>query len=67
MDKTDKIFSDAVHDITQADVQAPQKITCHRCAYTWFTKTKLINVTCPNCGIKVSKSKGDSQDAGNKN
>lgn len=24
-------------------------IECHNCEYKWFTKSKLLYVTCPNC------------------
>jgi DNA-directed RNA polymerase subunit RPC12/RpoP len=30
-----------------------QKVACHRCGYEWWTKSKLIRVTCPSCGAKV--------------
>lgn len=30
------------------------KIKCQRCKYIWETKTKKLNVTCPNCLTKVS-------------
>ena len=39
------------------------KIKCPKCNYEWNTETKLMQVTCPNCQLKVklkeSKNKVD--------
>ncbi|MEM5816090.1 MAG: hypothetical protein QXL14_03530 [Candidatus Aenigmatarchaeota archaeon] len=36
-----------------------KKITCPRCSYTWYSKSKLLYVTCPNCFFKI-KTKGET-------
>lgn len=30
-----------------------KKVKCRHCGYTWFTKSKMKYVTCPNCGKKT--------------
>jgi len=30
------------------------KIKCNYCRYEWDTKSKLLRVSCPSCGNKVS-------------
>lgn len=30
------------------------KLKCSRCNYEWETKSKLVNVTCPSCQLKVA-------------
>jgi predicted nucleic acid-binding Zn-ribbon protein len=31
------------------------KIKCSKCKHEWETKSKLILVTCPSCGLKVKR------------
>jgi len=28
-------------------------IICHKCSYSWETKSKMFIVSCPRCGAKV--------------
>lgn len=30
-----------------------QKLTCHRCFYSWESGSKAWRIGCPMCGIKV--------------
>ncbi len=34
-----------------------KKIKCHKCFYIFKTKSKLMLVTCPNCGFKINTEK----------
>ena len=29
------------------------EITCNHCGYKWYTKSKLVHVSCPSCQGKV--------------
>ena len=31
----------------------PMRVKCFRCGYEWWTKSRLILVTCPSCGSKT--------------
>lgn len=33
------------------------KVKCPKCDYKWNTKSKLINITCPNCQRKFQIKK----------
>ena len=39
-----------------------KKAKCQKCKYTWESRSKLMNVSCPSCGIKV-KIRGFSSSA----
>lgn len=28
-------------------------LTCHKCKYSWATKSKMLLVSCPRCGVKT--------------
>lgn len=32
------------------------KIKCTNCKYEWETKSKMMFITCPNCGRKTKNS-----------
>jgi DNA-directed RNA polymerase subunit RPC12/RpoP len=34
------------------------EIKCSHCGYEWETKSKLENITCPNCQLKVKMKSG---------
>lgn len=29
-----------------------KRVKCHKCKYSWNTRSKLLYVSCPNCNIK---------------
>lgn len=31
----------------------PVKVTCDKCDYTWYTRSTMKYVTCPNCRQKT--------------
>jgi predicted nucleic-acid-binding Zn-ribbon protein len=33
-----------------------EKVICSHCGYSWFTKSKLITVTCPSCKYTTKNS-----------
>ena len=42
---------------TPTPIYEIKQVTCHKCGYTWLTKSKRIYVTCPSCksSIKVEQ------------
>lgn len=36
------------------------KIKCEHCGYEWDSESKMLLVTCPNCG-KKTKANGEKQ------
>ena len=40
--------------------QPESNVTCHRCSYDWFTKSKKIFISCPSCGSKTRNTNVDN-------
>ena len=40
--------------VTMASTKVSQLMVCLHCKYAWTTRTKLENVTCPNCLKKAN-------------
>ena len=37
------------------------RITCEHCGYGWDSESKMILVTCPNCGKKTKSPNGQNE------
>ena len=42
---------------TGIDLSKPGVLRCHRCGYTWKSKSSARYVTCPSCFDKITRSK----------
>jgi DNA-directed RNA polymerase subunit RPC12/RpoP len=39
----------------------PKLVKCQKCGYEWWTRSKLMLVTCPSCGHKVRREAGSPE------